>query len=299
MEGAMDIRVLKYFLAVARAGNLTRAAESLYVSQPALSMRLAELERELGHPLFVRAPRGMALTEKGVLLMRRAEDLVGLADRIEREVRADDDQGLVGTLAIGAGETIAFAPVAKAIGELRAENPGLRIDITSGNGEDIEARIQNGTLDLALFVGPGRYKGYDYIAIPHSISWGLMVSRDSPLASRRVIRPKDLDGIPILMTRQMMVGEFLSGWLGRDCAELNVVSTYNLAYNAAVMVAAGLGSAVCIDGLVPSAYADRIVFKPFSPAISSDAYLAWRKGVPLSRAAAALVERVRGQVHSA
>ena len=299
MESIMDIRVLKYFLAVARAGNLTRAAEFLYVSQPALSMRLAELERELGHPLFVRAPRGMALTEKGVLLMRRAEDLVGLADRIEREVRADDDQGLVGTLAIGAGETVAFAPVAKAIGELRAENPGLRIDITSGNGEDIGARIQNGTLDLALFVGPGRYKGYDYIAMPHSISWGLMVSRDSPLASRRAIRPKDLDGIPILMTRQMMVGEFLSGWLGRDCAELNVVCTYNLAYNAAVMVAAGLGSAVCIDGLVPSAYADSVVFKPFSPAISSDAYLAWRKGVPLSHAAAALVERVREQVHSA
>ena len=289
----MDIWPLKYFLAVARAGNLTRAAETLHISQPALSMRLAELEREFGHPLFVRAPRGMALTEKGVLLMRRAEDLVGLADRIEREVRADDDQGLVGTLAIGAGETVAFAPVAKAIGELRAENPGLRIDITSGNGEDIGARIQNGTLDLALFVGPGRYKGYDYIAMPHSISWGLMVSRDSPLASRRAIRPKDIDGIPILMTRQMMVGEFLSGWLGRDCAELNVVCTYNLAYNAAVMVAAGLGAAVCIDGLVPSSYAERVVFRPFAPAVSSDAYLAWRKDVPLSPAAAALVSRVR------
>ena len=299
MESAMDIWSLKYFLAVARAGNLTRAAETLFISQPALSMRLAELERELGHKLFVRGPRGMSLTEKGALLMRRAEDLVGLAERIESEVRADDGKGLSGTLAIGAGETVAFAPVADAIRSLCAENPNLRIDMTSGNGEDIRERIQSGTIDLALFVGPGRYKGYDYIAMPHSISWGLMVNRDSPLASRRAIRPKDLDGIPILMTRQMMVGEFLSGWLGRDCAELNVVCTYNLAYNAAVMVAAGLGSAVCIDGLVPFAYADSVVFKPFSPAISSDAYLAWRKGIPLSRAAAALVERVREQVHSA
>ena len=289
----MDIWPLKYFLAVARAGNLTRAAETLHISQPALSMRLAELERELGHPLFLRGPRGMALTEKGALLMRRAEDLVGLAERIESEVRADDDKGLTGTLAIGAGETVAFAPVADAIKSLCAENPKLRIDLTSGNGEDIGTRIQCGTLDLALFVGPGRYKGYDYVTIPHAISWGLMLRGDAPLASRRTIRPKDLDGLPILLTRQMMVGEFLSGWLGRDCGALNVVCTYNLAYNAAVMVAAGLGAAVCIDGLVPSAYADRVVFRPFSPAVTSDAYLSWRKDAPLSPAAAALVNRVR------
>ena len=289
----MDIWPLKYFLAVARAGNLTRAAETLHISQPALSMRLAELERELGHSLFLRGPRGMALTEKGALLMRRAEDLVGLAERIECEVRADDDNGLSGTLAIGAGETVAFAPVADAIKSLCAENPKLRIDLTSGNGEDIGARIQSGTLDLALFVGPGRYKGYDYVAIPHSISWGLMLRGDAPLASRRTIRPKDLDGLPILLTRQMMVGEFLSGWLGRDCGALNVVCTYNLAYNAAVMVAAGLGAAVCIDGLVPSAYAESVVFRPFSPSVTSDAYLAWRKDAPLSTAANALVNRVR------
>ncbi len=293
MEGKMDIRVLKYFLAVARAGNLTRAAESLYVSQPALSMRLAELERELGHPLFVRAPRGMSLTEKGALLMRRAEDLVGLAERIEGEVRADDGKGVSGTLAIGAGETVAFAPVADAIRSLCAENPNLRIDMTSGNGEDIRERIQSGTIDLALFVGPGRYKGYTYIALPHAIHWGLLMRRGAPLASRRAIRPGDLDGIPILMTRQMMAGEFLSGWLGRDCGTLNVVCTYNLAYNAAVMVAAGLGAAICIDGVIPAVFADSIVFRPFAPAMTSDAYLAWRKDVPLSPAAAALVSRVR------
>ncbi len=230
----MDFWPLKYFLAVARSGNLTRAAETLHISQPALSMRLAELERELGHPLFVRGPRGMALTEKGALLMRRAEDLVGLAERIESEVRADDDQGLSGTLAIGAGETVAFAPVADAIKSLCAENPNLRIDLTSGNGEDIQSRIQSGTIDLALFVGPGRYRGYDYITMPHVLT-----------------------------------------------------------YNAAVMVAAGFGAAVCIDGLIPSAYAGRLVFRPFSPILSSDAYLAWRKDITLSPAASALISRIR------
>ena len=285
----MEIRTLRNFAAVVRAGNVTRAAAALHISQPALSMQLRELEEEMGGPLLVRRPRGVAPTERGAPLLRRADDIIALAERTRDEVRSDGGDGLTGTLAIGAGETVAFAPVAQAIGELRAENPGLRIDITSGNGEDIEARIQNGTLDLALFVGPGRYKGYDYIAMPHSLSWGLMVRRDSPLASLRTIGPKDLDGIPILMTRQMMVGEFLSGWLGRDCGELDVVCTYNLAYNAAVMVAAGIGSAVCSDGLVPSAYADRVAFRPFAPAVASDAYLAWRKGVPLSRAAAGSV----------
>ena len=293
----MDIWPLKYFLAVARAGNLTRASETLHISQPALSMRLAELERELGHPLFVRGARGMTLTEKGALLMRRAEDLVELAERIESEIRADDIKGLSGTIAIGAGETVAFAPVANAIKSLCAENPNLHIDITSGNGEDIQARIQSGTIDLGLFVGPGRYKGYDHIAMPHVLRWGLIMRRDAPLASRQSIRAKDLDGIPILLTRQMMVGEFLSGWLGHACGALNIVCTYNLAYNAALMVAAGLGSAICIDNVIPAAFADSIVFRPFAPALSSDAYLAWRKDVPLSPAANALVERVRATVN--
>ena len=292
----MDIWPLKYFLAVARAGNLTRASETLHISQPALSMRLAELERELGHPLFVRGARGMTLTEKGALLMRRAEDLVELAERIESEIRADDIKGLSGTIAIGAGETVAFAPVANAIKSLCAENPNLHIDITSGNGEDIQARIQSGTIDLGLFVGPGRYKGYDHIAMPHVLRWGLIMRRDAPLASRQSIRAKDLDGIPILLTRQMMVGEFLSGWLGHACGALNIVCTYNLAYNAALMVAAGLGSAICIDNVIPAAFADSIVFRPFAPALSSDAYLAWRKDVPLSPAANALVERIRATV---
>ena len=292
----MDIWPLKYFLAVARAGNLTRASETLHISQPALSMRLAELERELGHPLFVRGARGMTLTEKGALLMRRAEDLVELAERIESEIRADDVKGLSGTIAIGAGETVAFTPVANAIKSLCAENPNLHIDITSGNGEDIQARIQSGTIDLGLFVGPGRYKGYDHIAMPHVLRWGLIMRRDAPLASRQSIRAKDLDGLPILLTRQMMVGEFLSGWLGHACGTLNVVCTYNLAYNAALMVAAGLGSAICIDNVIPAAFADSIVFRPFAPALSSDAYLAWRKDVPLSPAANALVERVRATV---
>ena len=293
---SMDIWPLKYFLAVARAGNLTRAAETLHLSQPALSMRLAELERELGHPLFVRGARGMTLTEKGALLMRRAEDLVELAERIESEIRADDVKGLSGTIAIGAGETVAFTPVANAIKSLCAENPNLHIDITSGNGEDIQSRIQSGTIDLGLFVGPGRYKGYDHIAMPHVLRWGLIMRRDAPLASRQSIRAKDLDGIPILLTRQMMVGEFLSGWLGHACGALNIVCTYNLAYNAALMVAAGLGSAICIDNVIPAAFADSIVFRPFSPTLSSDAYLAWRKDVPLSPAANALVERVRATV---
>ena len=278
----MELRTLRNFAAVARAGNVTRAAEALHISQPALSMQLRELEEEMGGPLLVRRPRGVEPTELGARLLRRADDILALADRTRDELRDAGTGGLSGTLAVGAGETEAFAAVAGAIRALCAENPRLRIDLTSGNGEDIGARIRNGTLDLAFFVGPGRYRGFDYIAIPHALSWGLMLRRDAPLASRRAIRARDLDGLPILLTRQMMVGEFLSGWLGHDCGRLNVAS--------------GLGAAVCIDGMVPSVYADRVAFRPFAPEVAGDAYLAWRKGVPLSRAAAALVARLRDEV---
>ncbi|MBP1588960.1 MAG: LysR family transcriptional regulator substrate-binding protein, partial [Kiritimatiellae bacterium] len=208
-------------------------------------------------------------------------------------VRADDDKGLSGTLAIGAGETPVFAAVARAAAALRAENPHLRISVTSGNGEQIDEAVREGVLDLALFVGPGRLPGYDYLVLPHVHRWGLYLRADSPLAARRAVAPRHLAGIPLVLLRQMFVSEFLSGWLGRDASTLNVAATYNLAYNALSLVAAGLGAAVCIDGVLPAVFARGLVFRPFRPALESDVYLAWKQGVPLTPAASALLARIR------
>ena len=289
----MDLRILRYFLAVADEGNITRAAERLHVSQPALSTQLAALEDELGHKLLERSARGIALTEKGVALRQRADDLVDLAERVEAEIRASDTDELVGTVSIGAGETPAFRFVARAADELHRKNPKLCFSVSSGNGEDIVAHLREGTFDLGVLIGPGRYDGFDYLTLPYTHHWGLAVRKDSPLATKKRISPKDVRGIPLICSRQAMVKEFLAGWFGCPFGRLDVVANYNLIYNAAVFVEAGLGAAVCIDGMIPQEFAERVVFRPFAPALVSDVYLAWRKNAVLSPAAAAFVETVR------
>ena len=291
----MDLRILRYFLAVADEGNITRASERLHISQPALSTQLAALEDELGQRLFERGARGIELTEKGIALKRRADDLVDLAERIEAEIKSKDGGELVGTLSIGAGETPAFRFVARAAEGLRCENPRLNFSISSGNGEDIIAHLQEGTFDLGVLVGPGRYEGFNYLSLPYTHRWGLAVEKDSPLAAKKHISPKDARAIPLLCSRQGMVKEFLAGWFGCPFGKLDVVATYNLIYNAAVFVEAGLGAAICIDGMIPQEFADRVVFRPFAPALVSDVYLAWRKNAALSPAANALVDALRGQ----
>jgi len=289
----MDLRILRYFLAVADEGNITRAAERLHVSQPALSTQLAALENELGHKLLERSARGIALTEKGIALRQRADDLVDLAERVEAEIKASDTDEIVGTVSIGAGETPAFRCVARAANELHRTNPKLCFSVSSGNGEDIVAHLREGTFDLGVLVGPGRYDGFDYLTLPYTHHWGLAVRKDSPLAAKKRISPKDAREIPLICSRQAMVKEFLAGWFGCPFGKLDVVANYNLIYNAAVFVEAGLGAAVCIDGMIPQEFAERVVFRPFAPALVSDIYLAWRKNAALSPAAADLVETVR------
>ena len=291
----MDLRILRYFLAVADEGNITRAAERLHVSQPALSTQLAALEDELGHKLFERSARGIALTEKGLALRQRADDLVDLAERVEAEIKASDTDEIVGTVSIGAGETPAFRFVARAADELHRRNPKLCFSVSSGNGEDIVAHLREGTFDLGLLVGPGRYDGFDYLTLPYTHHWGLAVRKDSPLAAKKRLSPKDARGIPLICSRQAMVKEFLAGWFGCPFGKLDAVANYNLIYNAAIFVESGLGAAVCIDGMIPQEFAERVVFRPFAPALVSDVYLAWRRNAALPPAANALLAAIRAK----
>ena len=289
----MDIRILRYFIAVAEEGNITKAASRLHVSQPALSMQLAALEEELGQRLLERGARGIELTEKGLALKRRADDLVDFAERIESEMKTSDGAEFEGTVSMGAGETPAFRFVARAAEELHRKNPKLCFSVSSGNGEDIVAHLREGTFDLGVLIGPGRYDGFDYLTLPYTHHWGLAVRKDSPLAAKKRISPKDAREIPLICSRQAMVKEFLAGWFGCPFGKLEVVANYNLIYNAAVFVEAGLGAAICIDGMIPQEFAERVVFRPFAPALVSDVYLAWRKNAVLSPSARALVDTIR------
>ena len=177
---------------------------------------------------------------------------------------------------------------------LRAAHPKLNFRIISGNGEDLAGGLSNGTIDLALFVGPGRYEDYDYLELPETHRWGLLLRADDPLAGKNAVTPKDLQNRPLITSRQRLVWNFLTGWLGKPFSQLNIVATYNLLYNAAHLVNAGLGAAICIDGLVPAAFADRLDFRPFRPTLTSDAYLAWKRGTTPGPAAQELINRLSG-----
>lgn len=287
---SMELRILNYFLAVADEGSFSRAAERLHVSQPALSQQLAAYENEIGAKLFKRTSRHLELTEKGRLLLGRARDIIELATRTEASLKSTDTNELSGTLVIGAGEVTAFGRLAVAMTALREKHPHLTFRIISGNGEDLAGGLENGTIDLALFVGPGRYENYDYFEIPETHRWGLLVQKNDPLANKKAIAPSDLLNRPLVTSRQRLVQNFLTGWLGKPISKLNIIATYNLLYNAAHLVSSGLGSAICIDGLLPAAFANALVFRPFKPTLTSDAYLAWKRGTTPSPAARALID---------
>lgn len=291
----MEMRQIRYFATIAREGNISRAAKKLGISQPALSKQLGELEACLGQTLFERGARTVKLTDKGEVFRKRAEEILSLVDCTVREVSCGKSK-LSGRITIGAAETFGFALVASALRDLNRKNPAVSFQIVSGNGEDLAERVQKGTLDLAVLIGPGRLDGCDTLSLGVYHSLGLVLPKDDPLAKKKGIQPKDLPGRPLLMPRRMRISAEIAGWAGYDYAKLNVVGTFNLLYNAAHAVAEGVGAAVSIDGLVPEMLARRLVFRPFAPEIYSEAYLAWKDNAELTPAAAELVRLLRGRV---
>ena len=288
----MELRHLRYFLAVAEEGSFSRAAKQLHLSQPALSQQLAQLEDEIGDRLFVRTSRRIEPTEKAIMLMRRAREILDLTARTEEELKSTTSDELSGTIVIGAGETPAFGIVAAAFAKLRVKHPTLALQVISGNGEDISERLRSGSLDLALFIGPSRYEGFDFLELPFTHRWGLALRATDPLAKRKGITPKDLLGIPLIGSRQHAAQNLFSGWLGYPSSRLSLAATYNLIFNACEFIRAGLGAVVCIDQLISEKSAG-VVFRPFSPSLKSDVYLAWKKGVAPSPAVQALIDRIR------
>lgn len=288
----MDLRVLRYFLTVAEEGGITRAAERLHVSQPALSTQLAALEEEFGHKLFARSARGITLTAKGLLLKYRADDLVKFAARIESEMLSDEGC-LTGTITIGAAETPAFQFLARAAERLYARHSCISFSLLSGDGEDITSRLKDGTIDLAVLLGPGHFDGLKTLKLPYTHLWGLAIRQDSPLARKETLSPQDVRHLPLLCPNRKAVKRILADWVDCPYSKLNVTTTYNLIYNALPFVASGMGAAFAIDGLIPQDQPHAVTFRPFAPAVTCDVYLAWRKDIPLPPAAAAFIDEMR------
>lgn len=277
----MELRVLRYFLLVAREENITRAAELLHVTQPTLSRQLMQLEQELGTKLFQRGQHSITLTDDGMLLKRRAQELVELADKTEREFAKSEDS-VTGELSIGSGETLSMHILAQWIAAFRRENPLVRYDIYSATADEVKDRIEKGILDMGLLVEPVDVSKYEFIRIPCRERWGLLTQADSPLAEKDFVTPDDLAHIPLLIAKRNLVQEELRGWFGRQFDAVDIIGTYNLIYNAAVMVKNGVASALTTEH-------DRVYeglrFIPLRPTLERGSVLVWKKHQPHSSAA--------------
>lgn len=293
----MDIRILRYFLAVVREESISAAAESLHLTQPTLSRQLMDLEEELGVKLLNRGKKNqrIALTEEGMLLRRRAEEIVALTDKTISELDASHDV-VSGDVYIGGGETNAMRLIARVSKKLQSQYPLIRYHLYSGNADDVAERLDKGLLDFGLFIGTTNMERYNYLRLPDTDTWGLLMREDSPLAGKESIRSEDLENIPLIVSRQSMVHNELSGWSGRDFDKLNIVATYNLVYNASLMVDEGFGYALCLDRLVYSADNNNFCFRPLEPRLETHLDIAWKKYQVFSKAAEKFLEALQAEL---
>ena len=282
----MEIRLLRYFLEAANEGSITYAARRLHITQPSLSRQLALLEQELGRTLYTRDSRGIRLTEDGLLLRKRAAEILALEAKTIEELSASSPS-ITGTIYIGAGETAGMKHIAAILRDLRAQHPSITYRMISGDAEDITDKLDKGLIDFGLFVGKVSLWKYDCLTLPDSDRWGVIVRTDDKLAFLSRITPENLRGRQLLFSHQAKsYGEF-SEWLGYPVDELDIIGTHNLAFNASVMVREGLGVLLTIEGIVNS---EGLKFIPLEPEISADLVLAWKKEAVLSKAAQKFLE---------
>ena len=292
----MEIRVLRYFLAIAREGSITGAANFLHVTQPTLSRQIHDLEEELGQQLFTRGSHNMTLTAEGMILRKRAEEIISMVDKTEAEF-ISMEHIIGGDIYIGGGETEAIKLVARIAKELRETYPSIHYHLYSGNAEDVTERLDKGLLDFGILIQPANISKYDYLNIPAKDTWGVVMRKDSPLAEKETIRREDLLDVPLICSRQVMLrershNEFIA-WFGDDFDKLNVVTTFNLFYNAAIMVDSGMGYAISLDKLANTSEESNLCFRPLEPKLESGLNIVWKKYQVFSPAAEVFLQRLR------
>ena len=287
----MEIRVLQYFLAVAREQSISGAAEFLHLSQPTLSRQLKDLEDELGKQLFIRGNRKITLTEDGMLLRKRAEEIVELVKKTENEITLSNEI-ITGDIHIGTGETDAVRLIAKTANKITANNPQIRFQIISDDRADVLERLDKGLLDFGVLIGSVDTTKYNSFTFPVHDTWGILMRRDSPLAKKQTVCPKDLWDKPLLISRQTSNYTILSNWLKKDIESLNIVATYNLIYNASLMVDEGAGYAFCLDKLINTTGQSNLCFRPFEPMLKSEINMIWKKYQIFSKASALFLNRM-------
>lgn len=292
----MELRVLRYFLTIAREGSITNAANVLHVTQPTLSRQIHDLEEELGQRLFVRGSRNMRLTAEGMILRKRAEEIISMVDKTEAEFHSMSNV-VSGDIYIGGGETEAVKLIAQIVCELRTAYPEIHYHLYSRNAEDVTERLDKGLLDFGLLIQPADISKYDYFNIPARDTWGVIMRKDIPLAKKETIRKEDLLNVPLICSRQVISEERhrneFAEWFGEDFDKLDIVTTFNLVYNAAIMVEAGVGYAITIDKIANTTESSSLCFRPLEPQLDSGLNIIWKKDQVFSAAAALFFKKLR------
>jgi len=286
----MELRVLQYFLTVAREGNITRAASFLHITQPTLSRQLMQMEEELGVKLFRRGKHNILLTEEGMLLRRRAQEIVDLAEKTTKELMHGEEE-VSGEISIGCGETKNMRPLSEMMASFHQKYPDVNFNIYTAIADDVKERLENGILDMGLLLEPVEISKYHYVRMPLKEKWQVLMRRDSQLAEKQKITPKDLTGVPLIMAKRQSVRNELENWFGYDREKLRIVSTCNLShYNQSVMVESGIGVALVMEF---SCNQDTLCLRPFDPRIESGCVLVWKKNLTLSPVVQRFIEYVK------
>ena len=293
----IETRLLQYFLAIAEEQSITKAAEYLHISQPTLSKQMMDLEESLGKQLLIRGRKRVTLTEEGAYLRSRAQEIISLMDKTESTFR-ENEQNITGDVYIGCGEHRSTFSIMQIIRTIQEEYPDIRFHFFSSNADAITERLDKGLLDMGFLLEPEISPRYDYQKLPLSETWGILMRKDSPLAVKKEISFAELTDLPLIMPSQTSNRNHLTTFFADTMVDPHIVSTYNLIYNAGLMVEAGIGYALCIDGLINTTGNHPLVFLPLSPHLQSDVYLFTKKYQVFSKAAKLFLSRLEKNMDS-
>lgn len=285
----MEIRKLRYFLTVAREENITKAADFLHISQPSLSVQLQELEKEIGKKLLIRGKRKITLTDDGVVLRKRAEEILSLVEKTEREL-SNNNENVSGIISIGSGETKAINKLLQIAKELTQEYPNIQYDLFNGDAEAVTDKLDKGLLDFGILIEPVDIKKYERIRLNVTDSWGLLMLSSNPLSQKEYIEFDDLSNLPLITPKRSGLQQEIASWIKNDFKSLNVVATYNFLLNAILLVQNGFGNAVILNSLADTNQYKELCFRPFSPKNEVNFSLVWKKYQVFSKPAELLLE---------
>lgn len=288
----MELRILRYFLTTAEEGNITRAADILHITQPTLSRQLTELEKELGTTLMIRGKRSLSLTDDGLLFKRHAQEIIELADRTEQEF-INRNASVSGTISIGATEAVGSHALANLIKQYHQKYPHVRFNLYNEMADNVKYRLDKGLADIGLLLMPVDVLNYEFVHLPQKEIWGILVHKNNPLSHFKTVAAKDIIHFPLILPNRKRVYTQILDWIGCAEAKLNILATYTLLSNAALLVENQMACAICLNGAFSVYHNTNLRFIPFSPECTTSSVLMWKKNYSFNPATMLFIQMIQ------